>query len=372
MVLVADKAFNKMISQAKQSTRRTTKTDGEAEVRTNPSLSSSTMDRLKEFSIDKQLEPSNTKGPGVDIQFKRFKHAENYDRNSDNSCAELDDFVITNDVDREDQSRSQEIVSLDWNRFSASSRGSSVKNTFEAGTVNRRTKSTYTPLELQFLELKEQNKDAVLCVECGYKYRFFGEDAEIAARELNIYCHLDHNFMTASIPVHRLFVHVRRLVAKGYKVGVVKQTETAALKAVGENKGNLFTRKLTALYTKSTLIGEDINPLLNLDSDSVEVGDVPSELPNSYLMCICEQIHKKKGYKKQGVQIGLVAVQPNTGDVVFDCFRDCKSRLELESRILCLQPVEILLPVEMSENTEKLLASITASSYLLLTNSAHG
>lgn len=41
---------------------------------------------------------------------------------------------------------------------------------------------------------------------------------QIAAKELNIYCHQDHNFMTASIPTHRLFVHVRRLVAKGYKV----------------------------------------------------------------------------------------------------------------------------------------------------------
>ena len=102
--------------------------------------------------------------------------------------------------------------------------------------------------------MKQQHKDAVLCVECGYKYRFFGEDAEIAARELNIYCHLDHNFMTASIPTHRLFVHVRRLVAKGYKVGVVKQTETAALKAIGDNKSSVFSRKLTALYTKSTLI----------------------------------------------------------------------------------------------------------------------
>ncbi|KAK2118054.1 Mismatch repair protein msh3 [Saguinus oedipus] len=124
--------------------------------------------------------------------------------------------------------------------------------------ANKRSKSIYTPLELQYIEMKQQHKDAVLCVECGYKYRFFGEDAEIAARELNIYCHLDHNFMTASIPTHRLFVHVRRLVAKGYKVGVVKQTETAALKAVGDNRSSLFSRKLTALYTKSTLIGEDI------------------------------------------------------------------------------------------------------------------
>ena len=64
--------------------------------------------------------------------------------------------------------------------------------------------------------------------------------------------------MVASIPVHRLFVHARRLVAKGYKVGVVKQVETAALKAAGDNRHAPFKRQLSALYTKSTMIGEDI------------------------------------------------------------------------------------------------------------------
>ena len=42
----------------------------------------------------------------------------------------------------------------------------------------------------------------------------------------------------------------------GYKVGVVKQVETAALKAVSEKKSGPFTRKLTALYTRTTLIGK--------------------------------------------------------------------------------------------------------------------
>lgn len=39
----------------------------------------------------------------------------------------------------------------------------------------------YTPLEQQVIQLKEQHKDALLAVECGYKYRFFGEDAEVRA-----------------------------------------------------------------------------------------------------------------------------------------------------------------------------------------------
>ncbi|XP_040277428.1 DNA mismatch repair protein Msh3 isoform X2 [Bufo bufo] len=230
----------------------------------------------------------------------------------------------------------------------------------EAKNPNRRTKSIYTPLEEQYMEIKEKHKDAILCVECGYKYRFFGEDAEIAARELNIYCHLDHNFMTASIPAHRLFVHVRRLVAKGFKVGVVKQTETAALKAAGENKNSLFTRQLTALYTKSTLIGEDVNPLVNID-DSLEVETIATDAPCSYLLCICEKHEKSKTKKADDIIFGLMAVHPSTGEVIFDSFHDSKSRFELETRILRLQPAEMLLPSEISEGTEKLIYNITAA-----------
>ena len=43
----------------------------------------------------------------------------------------------------------------------------------------KKSKLKYTQLEQQFIEIKEKYPDAVLFVECGYKYRFFGEDAEV-------------------------------------------------------------------------------------------------------------------------------------------------------------------------------------------------
>ena len=57
---------------------------------------------------------------------------------------------------------------------------------------------------------------------------------------LNIFHHIDHNFLVASIPTFRLQVHTRRLVEAGYKVGVVRQMETAALKAVGDTRNKQF------------------------------------------------------------------------------------------------------------------------------------
>lgn len=229
----------------------------------------------------------------------------------------------------------------------------------DSSAPSRRSKSIYTPLEQQVIQLKQQHKDALLAVECGYKYRFFGEDAEIAAKELNIVCHLDHNFMTCSIPTHRLFVHVRRLVSHGHKVGVVKQTETSAIKASGANRNALFTRQLSALYTKSTLVGEDVNPVCRLgDVEEGGCDDVVSDPPDSFLLCISENWDK---LKKQ-LTVGLVAVQPSTGDVLLDCFPDGPSRSELEGRVLRVNPVEILVPSDLSEQTERLLHSITSAS----------
>ncbi|XP_029192324.2 DNA mismatch repair protein Msh3-like isoform X1 [Acropora millepora] len=204
--------------------------------------------------------------------------------------------------------------------------------------LNGRAKSPYTPLELQFLEVKSKYPDVILLVECGYRYRFFGDDAERAAEVLKIMCHLDHNFQTASIPTHRLQVHVKRLVSKGYKVGVVKQTETAALKAAGDNKSKVFTRELHSLYTRTTLVGEDMKTLDA--SDEAESVD----LSNGYLMCIFEIDQRTTSSSGDKRIFGFVAVQPSTGDIIHDEFEDGPSFTELETRFEHIGPEEILLP----------------------------
>lgn len=45
-----------------------------------------------------------------------------------------------------------------------------------------------TPMEKQIIDIKREHMDTVLVVEVGYKFRFFGEDARTAAKELNIVC----------------------------------------------------------------------------------------------------------------------------------------------------------------------------------------
>lgn len=59
----------------------------------------------------------------------------------------------------------------------------------------------YTPLEQQFLDLREQNPGVVLLVECGYKYRFFGDDARV---NLNSYLFSLNQLLRVLAKIHTL------------------------------------------------------------------------------------------------------------------------------------------------------------------------
>ena len=223
-----------------------------------------------------------------------------------------------------------------------------------------------TPMEKQVLEVKRAHLDTLLIVEVGYKFRFFGEDARIAAKELSIVCipgkfrydehpseaHLDR-FASASIPVHRLHVHVKRLVAAGHKVGVVRQLETAALKAVGDNRNAPFVRKLTNLYTKGTYI-DDVEGLEEPNSGTTLT---PA---TGFLLCLTETNAKGWGNDEK-VEVGIVAVQPATGDIIYDDFEDGFMRAEIETRLLHIAPCEFLIVGEPSRATEKLIQHLSGS-----------
>jgi len=56
------------------------------------------------------------------------------------------------------------------------------------GAAGKKSAGKLTPMEKQVLEIKAKHKDTLLVVEVGYKFRFFGEDARTAAKELGIVC----------------------------------------------------------------------------------------------------------------------------------------------------------------------------------------
>ena len=221
-----------------------------------------------------------------------------------------------------------------------------------------------TPMEKQYLDIKRQHLDTIIVYEVGYKFKIYGEDARVASKELGIVCipgkfrydehpseaHLNQ-FASASFPVHRLQVHVKRLVKANHKVGVVRQVETAALKAAGDNRNAPFVRKLTNLYTKGTYVD---------DVEGLDASSGPGAQSTGYLLCITETNAKGVGDDEK-VHVGLVAVQPATGDIIYDDFEDGFMRSEIETRLLHLAPTEFLIVGELSKASEKLIKHLSAT-----------
>ncbi|TFY77098.1 hypothetical protein EWM64_g6915 [Hericium alpestre] len=280
--------------------------------------------------------------------------------------AEVVDDLEGADVDRNEQEeRSQSEDDLGDGKFEAlqdlfghksGAKGKGKAKSAKAGKRNKKPEEigpsgkTYTALEQQVRILKAKYPGVLLIIEVGYKCRFFGEDAKIAAKELGIVCYMDRNFPTASIPTHRRDIHLKKLLSKGHKVGIVEQTETAALKKVGDNRNAPFERDLTHLYTAVTYV------------DSLDSADDLDHSPPPLLMCIVESLLGGMGVDEK-VAIGMIILCPSTGDVVWDQFEDGHMRTELETRMIHTKPAELLLPEKkLSKPTERMLAHFASSA----------
>lgn len=178
-----------------------------------------------------------------------------------------------------------------------------------------------TPLDQQFIDLKNEYPDCVLAIQVGYKYKFFGVDAVPVSRILNIMFipgnlterdDTHDKFAYCSVPDNRLHIHLQRLLTNGLKVAVVSQTESAVLREAESLKG-LFLREVTAIYTKATYIEEGS-------------GD--------FISCITWN----------GTSAGAVTVQPCTGEIIVEDFseKEPEALSELQTYLHHLRPSEII------------------------------
>ncbi|KAK1232280.1 Mismatch repair protein msh3 [Marasmius sp. AFHP31] len=248
--------------------------------------------------------------------------------------------------------------------FARQSSGRSAKRAEEVGPSGE----PYTPLEKQVLQLQKENVGTLLMVEVGYKYKFFGDDAKVAAKELGIVCFPDRNFIVASIPTFRWEIHLRKLLSQGNRVGIVNQVETAALKKVGDNRNAPFERKLVRLYTAATRVPlffsyagiVKLNYNRSFVDDLSSVDDLEKYVPPP-ILCLIEDATKAGG-NGGCVTIGMIAITPSTGDVVWDEFDDVLMRLDLETRIEHLRPTEILVIREgLTQPTKRMLTHLSGN-----------
>ena len=112
-----------------------------------------------------------------------------------------------------------------------------------------------TPAMRQFAELKKEYGDCIIMFRMGDFYEMFYEDAEIAARELEITLTSrgkgEKKAPLAGIPHHALDPYLIRFVKKGYKVAICEQLEDPK-KAKG-----LVKRGIVRIVTPGTLYEQD-------------------------------------------------------------------------------------------------------------------
>ncbi|HHY67143.1 MAG TPA: DNA mismatch repair protein MutS, partial [Alicyclobacillus sp.] len=112
---------------------------------------------------------------------------------------------------------------------------------------------SYTPMMQQYLDVKGRCPDALLMFRLGDFYELFFEDAEIAARELEITltgreAGGGRRVPMCGVPYHAVEGYIAALVERGYKVAICDQMEDPALA-----KG-LVRREITRIVTPGTLL----------------------------------------------------------------------------------------------------------------------
>lgn len=108
--------------------------------------------------------------------------------------------------------------------------------------------ATATGIVEEFLSLKADVDADILAMQCGDFYEFFGDDAKLAARELDLKLSQKSSggeqFPMAGVPVDDLTPYLRALVERGYHVAVADQYETT----------DGHAREVTRVATPGTLI----------------------------------------------------------------------------------------------------------------------
>jgi DNA mismatch repair protein MutS len=179
-----------------------------------------------------------------------------------------------------------------------------------------------TPMVAQYKRIKAQHTDKILFFRLGDFYEMFFEDAEIAARELEITltgrdAGKGKRMPMCGVPYHAADNYIARLLEKGYKVAICEQVEDP------KTSTGLVEREVTRIVTPGTF----------LDPQVLEAKK------NNYLAAVA----------KFGTSLGLAVIDAGTGDFRVTGFNGTGQVDSWRSEMLRLQPAECLYPQDDSE-----------------------
>ena len=179
----------------------------------------------------------------------------------------------------------------------------------------------YTPMMLQYFEVKEKYKDHILFYRLGDFYEMFFEDARLASRELELTltgrdCGMEERAPMCGVPFHSADGYISKLVSRGYKVAICEQVEDPATA-----KG-IVKRDVIRIITPGT----------------VTEGNLLIEGKNNYLCAIYID----------GARAGFAVADISTAEVFATDFSDGDIINKLMGELAIYSPSEII--VNLPEN----------------------
>ena len=117
-------------------------------------------------------------------------------------------------------------------------------------------KQKYSPMMMQYLGIKEQNKDAILMFRLGDFYEMFFDDAMIVSKELELAltgknAGAKERVPMCGVPFHSASGYIQKLVDNGHKVAIVEQLTDPGKKGIVE-------RGVVQIVTPGTIFDESM------------------------------------------------------------------------------------------------------------------
>jgi len=188
---------------------------------------------------------------------------------------------------------------------------------------------------IQYMEIKEKYKDAILFYRLGDFYEMFFEDALSASSELDIVltgrdCGLSERAPMCGIPFHSADSYIAKLVKKGHKVAICEQMEKPDAKA---SKAPV-KREVIRVITPGTII----------DNDYLDTGK------NNYIFCAYECV---EGF-------GLAVCDVSTGEFTTTSFSNLDSNRVIDEAAKFM-PSEVVFSESFS--LKEAIVSLTGAKF---------
>lgn len=122
-------------------------------------------------------------------------------------------------------------------------------------------KEKYSPMMMQYLKIKEENKDSIVMFRLGDFYEMFFDDAIVVSKVLNLTltgknAGVKERVPMCGVPFHSVNGYIQKLVDNGFKIAIVEQLSDPGKKGIVE-------RGVVQIITPGTIMDLSLNERKN-------------------------------------------------------------------------------------------------------------